>query len=204
MSPVVRKRPWYLVVALLGALFIGAAGALQGWQTFMNYRVAIDPSEAASGIADDADRAAVVARLQSYLQVLDAAKPRAWPLGVAALLLGTAIFFFATRVFAGSRTARNLLVQLVLVQAGVNVADYLLLRDVVEAELQFNEAEVIARLPPDPAGRADATHLLGFQRTAYPIALGLDSLCSVLIVVALTRRRARDFLEAKPEVAREP
>ena len=28
-----RKRPWYLVLALLGALALGTAGAFQGWGT---------------------------------------------------------------------------------------------------------------------------------------------------------------------------
>src|SRR5580693_2418633 len=92
-----RKRPWYLVLALLGALALGTAGAFQGWGTFISYRDPIDPSMVGSGIPDEAERLAVIARFQAYVQTLDAAKSRAWPLGVAALLLGAAIFVFAVR-----------------------------------------------------------------------------------------------------------
>jgi hypothetical protein len=203
MVPVVRKRPWYLTVALLGALAIGTVGALQGWQTFVNYRAPIDPSEMGAGIADEADRVAVVSRFQTFLQVLDVAKPRVWPLGVAALLLGTAIFVFAMRVFSRNAAARGMLVQLIVVQACANAAGYWLLRDVVDAELELKEAEIVAALPHDQGDRADAVRAARLQRAAYPLGLALDTLCSALIVTALTRRRSREYLDAPAEVLRE-
>src|ERR1700742_2516782 len=109
MAPVVRKRPWYLTAALLGALIVGTEGAREGWQTFVNYQVSVDPSEDAAGIEDDADRQAVVARVQNVLQVLDVAKPRVWPLAVAGFILGTATFIYAMRVFSGHAAARGIL-----------------------------------------------------------------------------------------------
>ena len=61
----------------------------RGGARFVRYHDSIDPTVVGSGIADEADRLAVVARFEAYLQVLDVAKSRAWPLGVATLVLGT-------------------------------------------------------------------------------------------------------------------
>src|SRR5258708_38024067 len=81
-----RKRPFYLVLSLFGALALGGTGACGGWSTVAPYREPVDASLAGNGIADEADRAAVVARVEAYLRPLGAAKPRGWPLSIAALL----------------------------------------------------------------------------------------------------------------------
>lgn len=201
-----RKRPWYLVLALLGALALGTAGAFQGWGTFVSYHDSIDPTIIGGGIADEADRLAVIARFASYLQVLDLAKSRAWPLGVATLILGTAIFVFAMRALGGSGTARAVLVQLIVAQAVVNAASYWLLRDVFEAELRLREAEDAAASHDNVPERDQAEVLRAaakMRRAGYPIALALDTLGSALIVVALTRRRARAFFDPTGEALRE-
>jgi hypothetical protein len=204
--PAERKRPWYLVLALLAALALGTAGAFQGWGTFVSYHDAIDPTMIGAGIADEADRLAVIARFEAYLQVLDMAKARAWPLGVATLVLGTAMFIFAMRALGGSGTARAVLVQLVVAQAGANAASYWLLRDVFEAELRLREAEdaSASRETVPERDQAEVLRAAGkMRRAGYPIALALDTLGSALIVVALTRRRARAFFDPKSEALRE-
>jgi hypothetical protein len=201
-----RKRPWYLVLALLGALALGTAGAFEGWSTFVNYHDAIDPTLMGSGIADEADRLAVVARFEAYLQALDVAKPRAWPLGVAALVLGTAVFVFGMRALGGSGTARAVLVQLVIAQAGANAASYWLLRDVFEAELRFREATdaAVSRETVPERDQAEVLRATAkLRRAYYPIALALDTLSSVLIVVALSTRRSRAFFDSTSEALRE-
>jgi hypothetical protein len=201
-----RKRPWYLVLALLGALALGTAGAFQGWGTFVSYHEPIDPTVVGSGIADEADRLAVVARFEAYLQVLDVAKSRAWPLGVATLVLGTAIFVFAMRALGGNGAARAVLVQLIVAQAGTNAASYWLLRDVFEAELRLREAEDAATSRDNVPERdqAEVLHAASkMRRAGYPIALALDTLGSALIVVALTRRRTRAFFDPASEPMRE-
>ncbi len=205
MDPPELKRPWYLVLALLGALALGTAGAFQGWGTFVSYHDPIDPSMAGVGIPDEADRLAVVARLQAYVQTLDAAKPRVWPLGVATLLLGAAIFVFAMRALGGSRGARAALVQLIVAQAGANAASYWLMRDVFEADLRVREATDAAesheRVPE--RDRAEVLRAASkVRRAGYPVAFALDTLSSALIVVALTRRRSRAFFDAAGEAVR--
>jgi hypothetical protein len=204
--PAERKRPWYLVLALLGAMALGTAGAFQGWGTFISYHDPIDPTVVGAGIADEADRVAVITRFEAYLQVLDAAKSRAWPLGVATLILGTAIFVFAMRALGGSGTARAVLVQLVVAQAGINAVSYWLLRDVFEAELRMREAEDAAAAHDNVPERdqADVQRAAAkMRRAGYPIALALDTLGSALIVTALTRRRTRAFFDPTSEALRE-
>jgi hypothetical protein len=190
-----RKRPWYLVLSLLGALAFGANGARSGWSTVMLYHEPIDPSMAGRGITDEADRAAVVARVDAYVHALDAAKSRGWPLGVAKLLLGGATLFFAMRAMGGNRGARGALVQLVLAQAVVGGLTHWLLRDVEEAEIRCIEAQQAAhheRVPEE------------MLRAAASVALALQMLGSALIVVALTRRRSRDFFEPTATAVGEP
>jgi hypothetical protein len=138
--------------------------------------------------------------VDAYVRAFDAAKSRGWPLGVATLLLGAATLFFAMRTMGGSAGARAVLVQLVVAQAGVNAAGHWLLRDVDEAEIRMLEAreaaeihETIAEKPrADEMSRTAAKML----HAASPIALAFEMLGSALIVVALTRRRSRDFFDA--------
>jgi hypothetical protein len=201
-----RKRPWYLVLALLGALALGTANAFEGWTTFVNYHDPVDPTLMGAGIADEADRLAVVARSEALLQVFDAAKSRAWPLGVAVLVLGTAIFIFAMRALGGSATARAVLVQLVVVQAGTHIASCWLLRDVLDAELRVSEAMGAAAIHSAYPERDQVEMIRNeakIQRAFIPIALALNSLASALVVVALTRRRTRAFFDPSGEALRE-
>ncbi|MGD0530534.1 MAG: hypothetical protein ABSE49_35700 [Polyangiaceae bacterium] len=198
--PAERKRPWYLVLALLGALALGMTGACNGWAAVTLYREPVDVSLAGQGISDPADRTAVESRVATYVRTLDAAKPRGWPIAVAGLLLGSAMVMFSMRALGGSRGARAALVQLAVAQAGLNGASYWLLRDVMEADTRWREASEVAEVHErerDPV-RADATLRLtmGVVRARNPIGLVLSTLGSVLVVVALTRRRSREFFDA--------
>jgi hypothetical protein len=193
-----RKRPWFLVLALFGALALGTAGAFQGWATYVTYHDPIDLSSVANDISDQADRAAVVARVEAFVQVIDGAKSRMWPLGVASLLLGSAMFVFAMRALGGSSGARIALVQLVVAQAGANAGSYLLLRDVFDADLRVREAEDAAaaheHIPE--SDRAEYLRLEGkVRRAGYSVAIVLDTLTSALIIFGLTRRRSIEYFE---------
>jgi hypothetical protein len=176
-----RKRPFYLFLALLGALALGTTGARSGWATMMVYREPIDVSLLAQGVNDTADRAAIESTTLAYVHALDAAKARGWPLAVATLLVGAALVVFSMRALGGTAGARAALVQLVAAQAGVNVVAYWLLRDVLAAEVGVRVARGSA---------------VGWARVVEPLSLVLSLLSSALVVVALTRRRSREFFEA--------
>ena len=198
--PAERKRPWYLVLALLGALALGTTGACSGWSTVTLYRESIDVAAASEGIADPDDRAAVESRIDAYVRTLDAAKSRGWPLGVAALLIGGAIVFVAWRAMSGSGGARAALVQLVVAQAGLNAASFWLMRDVFDADPRVFEARQAAdlheRVPDKPRADEMSRAAVSMLRAANPVALALRTLGSALVVIALTRRRSRDFFDA--------
>jgi hypothetical protein len=198
--PAERKRPWYLVLALLGALALGMTGACNGWAAVTLYREPVDVSLSGEGISDPADRTAVEARVDSYVRTLDAAKSRGWPLAVAGLLLGGAMVIFSMRALGGSRGARAALVQLTVAQAGLTAAGYWLLRDVMEADTRWREASQVADVHERVADRTRAEEVLraplAIVRARNPIGFVLSTVGSVLVVVALTRRRSRDFFDA--------
>jgi hypothetical protein len=207
MAVAQRKRPMYLVFALLGALALGVTGSYRGCDEVTLYRTPVDASLLTQGIADEAYRALVAARFQAYLQAFDAAKARGFPLAVAGLLLGAALVFAAMRALGGNG-ARSALVQLVIAQAGVNAASYWLLRDVSEAELRLDEARwTVASHQHIPDRRqADDEVRKGARvlRAAHPITLAMRTLGSALVVVALTRRRTRALLDAPTEAVKDP
>jgi hypothetical protein len=195
-----RKRPWYLVVALLATLFFGASGACNGWETMMLYHEPIDPEAAGQAINDPADRAAVVTRVEASLRAHDAAKSRGWPIAVGTLLLGVATLLCTGRAFGGSGGARAALVQLVLAQAALGAVGAWLMRDVLEADVRVFEAKEAASIHeqvPDRDRADDTIRKVGvLLRVRNPVALAVQTLGSVLVVIALTRRRSRDFFES--------
>jgi len=200
-----RKRPWYLVLALLGALALGTTAARKGWGTIAIYREPVDISLVGEGVADSVDRAAVEASAQAFVSAMDMAKVRGWPIAVATLLLGGAMIVFSMRALGGSAGARAALVQIVVAQAGLNVGSYWLLRDVQNAEIAVQVARNVATIHESVTDHERADEMLRMTRSSArivnPLALFLGTLASALVVVALTRRRSRDFFEgATPAV----
>jgi hypothetical protein len=202
-----QKRPWYLVLTLTGALALGMLGACNGWATMAYYRVPIDPAAETRGIVDEEDRAAVETRVVAYARALEAARSRGWPLSVATMLIGSGIIFFAMRAIGATRGVRVALVQLVFAQAGLTLASFWLMRDVDNAELRWHAYQVAVRR--DEAHQkheaAEVTRLT--ERMAHamgPIVLAVRTFGSVLVLVALTRRRSRDFFDAAAPAVRDP
>jgi hypothetical protein len=181
-----RQRPWYLVLALLGALTLGMFGASLGWSRALVYHEPVDVSVEGVGITDEAQRQLVVERAQEWIAALDAARARGWPLAIASLLLGSAILVFGVRTFAGSSTARAVLVQLVIAQATINAADCYLMRDSWDAWQRFYSV------------KQAMTHVEDAEAARRGLAtfMGLSILGSALVVLGLTRRRSRQFLDA--------
>jgi hypothetical protein len=195
-----RKRPLYLVLALLAALALGTLGSCGAWAEIAQYRGGVSADAFTAGIAHEDDKAVVAARAQAYVRAFDAAEPRGYPLAVAALLLGAAVAFFAMRAMSGSPAARSALVQLVLAQAALGVGSYFALRDVHKANLSLVDAQVAAAMREqitdpqmaDQVVRLDAKMI----HVLVPVLVAARTLAGLLVVVALTRRRSRDFFDA--------
>ncbi len=166
------------------------------------YREPVDPAQAGAGVTDEADRAAVIARFEAYLKVLDAARSRGWPIAVAMLVIGTGVLVSAVRTLGGNRGSRPILLQLVVVRAALGAASYWLMVDVDAAELRLREARQAAEVHqsfPQEQQQEYAAELLrksGWLLRIQPrLQLAIGTLASGLIVIALTRRRARDFFD---------
>jgi hypothetical protein len=202
------KKPWYLVAALMGALGLGAGGGCEGQRIVGLYRVEhLDPSVFAQDIASTIDREAVRAAVEGYVSALDAAHVRAFPLAVAALLIGAATVLFAMRAMGGNAGARRGLMQLLVVQAGLVAATYFAEKDVRDAGVGLAVAKIRAEAHQelvDPARADQAIRInVAVARLRDPMRLAMTTIGSLLIVFALTRRGARAFFDASQEALSE-
>jgi hypothetical protein len=202
------KKPWYLVAALMGALGLGAGGGCEGHRIVSLYRADhIDPSAFAQDITSTVDRDAVRAAVEGYIDALGVAREHAFPLAVAALLIGVATVLFAMRAMGGSAGARRGLMQLVLVQAGLVCATYFIEKDVRAASVRLATEEIRAKAHQElrePARAEPAIRLnTAVANFRDPMRLAMSTIGSLLIVFALTRRGARAFFEASQETVSE-
>jgi hypothetical protein len=200
-----RKRPWYLIVALLATLGMGVTSSCNGYGMIAYYRGAtLDPS--LTNVGNEVDHAAIAQAMDHLGTVLDASKGRLFPLSVAALILGVATLVFAIRAMGGRAAARTPLVQLVVVQAILSVATFVLTKDVRTAFADLDAARGIAsiheRAPDDPVTAEYVARFYTRLSTWAPqVILALQSLGSALIVIALTRARTREFFDAASDPA---
>jgi hypothetical protein len=196
-----RKRPWYLVAALLGAVAFGVNGGCDGFRQVSLYRAEhlSTPASDLAWVADDGDRDRLVGLFQQQLDVLDVAKDRVFPLAVAALVVGFALTLFAMRAMAGRGSARAPLCQLVAVQAILGVAAFILLRDVRAADVAWRAAVTEVEQKQLVGDGALGQVVANVMRYVQPLVLVLKSAASIFIVVALTRPKTREFFDARPD-----
>jgi len=192
-----RKRPWYLILALVFAWVFGASAASEGCATVNLYKS--DPSELALEQAKEVDREAVDKITQRYVSVLEGAKTRMFPLAIASLLLGSVMWGLAAGAMAGRNGARSALLQVMAVHALVLVLAFAITPDVRAATV---EARVgLLGLVPEPKTSAerDAQKWVRAHLWAVPAAFTAVQLIGYgLVLLALTRRRTREFFEASP------
>lgn len=195
------KRPRWLVVALVGALVIGAGCWTEGCERLAFYRGETDRQASAlvDQVHDGPARAHVEALYRRYTELADARRKRAIPLAAATFVLGAALLALAARGLAGRSNARSALVQVVAAQALVVAATAFVLRDVRQAEYDFSIDVTLAReIDKMPADRHAAMVESAEPVRHYGLAtwLVIRSVASALIVFALTRQRSREFFEA--------
>jgi hypothetical protein len=204
MATARRKRPWYLVLAVVGAMGMGTMGACVGQEGIEIYQVPNDPTALTQVFTDATDRAAVVAQFEVLLRAVDAAKSRGWPLSVLVMLLGIAVFIAAFRTLRGSRGARTALVQLIIAQAAANAVGYWLMRDAVSAYIQFRQTVGLAvlHMRPDRTREEDAAMRSDALVRGFPVSIAFGTMASALIVIGLTRRRSLEYFEPAADRAR--
>lgn len=196
-----RKRPRFLTVALAGALLLGAECWTSGYNQLAFYHRDVDPAaELHAGVHDASERSRLEGMYLHFSALSDGASKRAIPVAAATFVLGAALLAFGVRGFAGRRGARATLVQILTVQTAVIVGGHYLLRDVQAAMLDWSvEHTLVLRrqeLPPDQLEVAVKTiHVVRDYGAGGWLAF--RTAVSALVILALTRPRARAFLDAE-------
>lgn len=198
--PAKAKRPRYLLVALIGAMVFGAGCWTEGCGRLTFYRGERDMGQVLNAsIKSDVDRARAEALYHRFAEVADEQRSRAIPLAAAIFVLGAALLAFAARGLAGKTNTRNVLVQVVTAQAVAMVLAYFVIKDVRNAELDWEfESQLIhqhERLTPEQYDQV-VPMMHSMRRVVPPGWLAVRTLASALIVFALTRPRTRHFFEA--------
>jgi hypothetical protein len=196
------RRPRWLVVALLVAMVLGTSSWWDGCARLDMYRA--ESSQAAARvhatIEDKAARGQAEAAYVHLLDVFGASRSRTVPLASATFVLGAALLALASRGLGGRRGSRAALLQVVLVQAAVAGATFFVTRDVREAEHAWEHACRTAlqdqAFPPEWKPRAAAIEDFKLRLEA-PFGLATRTLASALVVLALTRPRARASFDAE-------
>lgn len=197
------RRPAYLVAALVLALLFGAGCWTEGCGRLAFYRGDTDVlAEQNAHIRDDQDRGRVETLYQTYLDAADAGKGRAIPFAAGIFVLGAALLALGARGLAGKANTRSALMQVVAAQAIAVAACYFATKDLRNAELDWHFERQLAdqreKLPPEQYEQT-APALRRLRVWAPPTWLTIRSFASVLILVALSRQRAREFFEAAGE-----
>jgi hypothetical protein len=213
------KRPWYLAFALFAAMALGMIRGCSGLAVMAALHA--DGSDAtaqceaqiaqaggtknADGTTNADDHERVLALCQASLTSLSAARTRVFPIAIATLLFGFGVAFFAARARRGRPGARPLLIQLLVAQTVLGVVAYVLLPDTRRAEEDFAVAMMTAK---QRVKNADAVETPEYRRAMQiaeqvqaPFALALGELANLLMILALTRPRARAFFDSTPDPA---
>lgn len=198
-SPAGRaRRPRYLVVALALSLFIGAGLWTEGCSTLAFYRGETDYKAVLDArIHDEANRARADERYEHFTEVIDAARNRVIPFSAAIFVLGTTMLVLSALALGG-RNTRHALVQVVGVQAAVILAQYYATKDVRMAKLdwQLEGVRIQQQEALSPEEYEKVAPGLESARVVYgPLVLFLQTSASGLILLALTRRRSREFFD---------
>ena len=189
------------MLALIAAWIFGASGFVDGCNTLVFYRSdAFDPADLAQGIKSEQAHAQVVEVAQHYVQAMNDARGRAFPLAVAAMLLGAVMVAFAARAMAGRQAARTGLMQVVTVQAALVVAAFFLTPDVRHAQVDLRSVAFAAQVRESGQDPHMVEQMIPFYTRLFayqpPVWLAFRSTMSLLVLVALTRARSRAFFDA--------
>ncbi|HEY2369657.1 MAG TPA: hypothetical protein VGH87_24830 [Polyangiaceae bacterium] len=195
------RRPWYLVLALLVCSGIGACESTAGWTTVELYRGHIDDRSHDMTREDDAK--AVATSFQKMVGALDEERPRAFPLAVGELVLGIAVFVFAAAAMTGRGGARRALVQLMVAETVLVGALFFVTPKFRAAETEWLVAQQTGQMLEKGQSEADVRPQMAalrvFRRGLGVALLVLRTSVAGLVLLALTRQRARAYYDAQGE-----
>jgi hypothetical protein len=189
------------VLALLICSCLGAWGATEGWALIDIYRGA--QVDVTRDLPREDDRKTVQVAVDNMLVAMDAERPRIFPLAAAELVLGIAMFVFAAAAMTGRPGARRVLVQVVIAQAILVVLTFLLTPKLrasnIELMLAQTNAKALSHGEKAESIELTVPAMRVFFRGLTIAWLGVRSGIAALVVVGLTRSRARAFYDAQSE-----
>ena len=195
------RRPWYLVLALLICSGIGACESTAGWTTIELYRGHID--DRSHEMTREDDSKVVASTFQKMLTSLDEERPRAFPLAVGELVLGIAVFVFAAAAMTGRGGARRALVQIMVAQTIIVCAMFFVTPKFRLAETEWLVAQQSGQMLEKGQAEADVRPQMAalrvFRRGLAVALLVVRTSVAGLVLLALTRQRARAYYDAQGE-----
>jgi hypothetical protein len=179
----------------------GFSGCMSGCDTIAVYSHARTDASSAPvlrAIESAEDKAAVALQFDRLQEVVDHAKERVFPFAVADLVLGIAIVFLTMRAMAGRKSARGLLLQVLLVHVASDIALFILTPDVRAAWVEYFVAafRALSRTSSQEAAVSDAA--LGALRATPAVVLVVRGVATALVLLSLSTTRARAFFEGTP------
>jgi hypothetical protein len=202
--PPLPKRPRSVTLALFGALLFGVGAAQTGSEDIQCFRGELAANLELPPLASETARASVKASIELLSVATERHRTAGIALGVfmvvialVQLLLATQLFVVATR----PKRTPSLLIQMVLAQAALIVASYVALPEYrwAKRDFMFNWSQAHMAAPDaKSAEQAQAVELSkALVRRSIPAVQGgylvFRSMLSLLIVLALTRKRASEF-----------
>ncbi|AKU94490.1 hypothetical protein AKJ09_01154 [Labilithrix luteola] len=186
---------------------MGAGLWTEGCSTLAFYRGETDYKAVLNApIRDEANRARADERYEHFTEVADAARNRVVPMAAAIFVLGASMLALSALGLGGRRNTRHALVQVVGVQAAVVLAQYYLTKDVRMAKLDWQLEGVLIQqqeaLPPEEFAKV-APGIESARQVYGPFWLLLQTTASGLVLLALTRRRSREFFDVAANPAEE-
>ena len=181
---------------------IGVFGATSGCSELGYLRGSQDmPDEISRGV-EETDHPLwrmELIRQRARLEALADLHERAFPLGVAQLLLSILLVIVSGSALAGRQGARTLAIQAVMANVALSALTFALLEPVREQSAQAVAEDAIEHGPGVVSGMNEDQSIAFYRQQQIDserLRLGLEILVFSLAALALTRRRTKDYFEA--------
>jgi hypothetical protein len=202
-TPTLPKRPRSVTLALFGSLLLAVGAAQTGAEDIQCFRGELAANLELPPLASETARASIKASVSMLSLVTERYRTVGIALGVFTVVIAFMQLLLATGLFVSATKPRrtpSLLLQMVLAQAALIVASYMALPEYrwAKRDFVFNWSQAHMASDTKTAEQAQAVELSkALVRRSLPVVQGgylvFRSMVSLLIVLALTRKKASEF-----------
>lgn len=190
-----KLRPWFLVATMIIAWFVGVNGVTSGCTVVALLRSGVAPDRAsierAVGTEGEPTETFAAANEAARIKAIVEDRDRAFPLGVAKLLLSAALVAASAMALAGRPGARTFAMQAVVVYAAFAILEFSLstrMRASWIPEVAAAAGE-LARATPSPLPIDDVRTWWWFERARFGI-IDLATMAAALGALVAPRSKA--------------